>query len=103
MIQIIIWKQFYIRLDLLAWFIIPTIRTEYTGSHREYVQIHEQGRMCPRKSLRHLIIQFLCFTFFIPYWRITEVGKIYPKDYNLEQDPQWKDRYNRLCETEYFN
>lgn len=110
-ITIIIYRACLIRIRPLEWFLTPTwhgdgslgngskwitVKREYQGQieYLNYKLAYRTG----------ILISWLCFTLQFTRWKyFKELVTIYGKDYDYNHDPLWKEKYEQLCATDYFN
>lgn len=111
-INITIYKNIRLAITLLDWFIWPIWRRNhditYQRRHIEVAWRHPDTENVQTES--HVIkkqtdfyIWLLCFRLHFPsWWRNKDVASIYPENYKWREDPEYNEKYDRLCETEYF-
>src|SRR5688572_12764034 len=112
-LTIIIYKNFLIRIKPLVWYIVPIWHTDSgigSGSKDVWVKIPSykleagyQGKWLRRQYRVGMIIHWLCIELQFTYWRDTEVAEIYSANYLCDEDPQWREKYEQLDKTGYFN
>lgn len=114
-LTIIIYKQCLIRIKPLKWFLIPTwepdssigIRAKWVTIKKPYNDgtIPNYGNANYKIAYRTgMIVSWLCFTLQFTRWKyVEELQSIYGVDYDCNTDPEWREKYERLCETGYFN
>lgn len=110
-ITIIIFNPSLIKIHPAKWFLWPhwlkkdqsSEKMEIVNAKFQYPNGNQSITSFKRRYQVAFIIQWLCFTIQITYMRKTEVADIYPADYNYGTDPEWKEKYERLSATDFFN
>jgi hypothetical protein len=98
-IRLIMIKVYFFAINVIPYWYS---RATFDPDRRSYISIGPRAvnRYRYRRSYIHLI--WLIFEIEIPYWRLTEEGKHYPKDYDYEKDPDgWQtklDEFQKECE-----
>lgn len=87
-------KRFTLKIFFLGIQLWPTWFRTNTYGRRKGHQVHV-GPNCmgqERYWLCTMTIQWLIFEMVIPYWEMTEAGRMYPKGYLYYNDPNYEDK-----------
>lgn len=108
LIRIVIYKKWLIDIDPFNWFVWPVWKHGETFDHkhidiRHYMENGDDGITGVAthwKSTRKVF--FLCFMFQYVIWQRTEAADIYPKGYDYKTDNDWKEKYDLLAKSGYY-
>ncbi len=110
-ITIIIYRACLLRIRPLEWYLWPTWQTDSSlGTRAKWITIkliRKEGFETSSYKVAYrngMLISFLCFTLQFTRWKyVHELQTIYGADYDCNQDPEWREKYEQLCATEFFN
>lgn len=104
----------FIRFSPFFWLVIPSFQRRGRGNGRkEMITYHyykENGEIGQdghhhRKYQQLICVRWLCIELQFAIYRLTDIGKIYPKNYDPEKEPVTKrlERWEALLKTDFFN
>lgn len=82
--------------------LIPSNTWQRTINHTDMINIGLR-QLQGRKRTKQMLASWLVFEFAYRVTELTEVGKIYPKNYEAEGDPTADEKMKELQATEYFD
>lgn len=116
-ITLIIYRACKLYIKPLEWFILPAWKEDSSlGNGSKWIIVkypydehHPTGLTSSTNNFRiayrsGIIISWLCFTLQFTKWKyVEELRSIYGVDYDYTGDLEWREKYERLCKTDYFN
>lgn len=83
--------------------VFPRKQKGVVAARLEYVSLGDGGMKNYRKIRWQVIVYWLWFELAFKGWPIlTEVGRIYPKNYDWTKDPQHEDKIAALARTDHY-
>jgi hypothetical protein len=103
-IIIFLFRGMRIEITPAIWFLVPGVLRQST-IQLERIKLDGGNNHGPRKIKGIYHCQFLCFQLYGLMWfpKKTQVGKIYPPNYDWQTDPECGKKMNQLVESGYWD
>lgn len=100
----------HLRIGIFHWVILPSLSTGYGAGSSQPIVILQFGEdsfkeyIHNRKYKCFHYFKWLCFEIKFFTYRLTDVGKLYPKNYNWRNDSVDNriSRFEALCKTDFY-